>query len=179
MYATFLYLRGTIAPEDDGGDNGDVRNAVSSASPVQVKGRLVGGGVCARGDLVGSDLPCYKMAISSGLMAVHPKIFFHTQNYGKSMPRNYNAIQLISKTYVPRADVQYFLAGDFRSITVTSAGRNHHKLSSGNDFLEEPFWLTLIKDAFWALKSLFIFLLEQPSQLKYIEWPSFQSTVCF
>lgn len=28
-----------------------------------------------------------------------------------------------------------------------------------------------------ALKSLFIFLLEQPSQLKYIEWPSFQSTV--
>ncbi|KAI8564785.1 hypothetical protein RHMOL_Rhmol03G0209300 [Rhododendron molle] len=28
-----------------------------------------------------------------------------------------------------------------------------------------------------ALKSLFIFLLEQPSQLKYIEWPSFQSTL--
>jgi hypothetical protein len=31
---------------------------------------------------------------------------------------------------------------------------------------------------FRGLKSLFSFLIEQPSQLKYIEWPSFSNTVC-
>lgn len=31
---------------------------------------------------------------------------------------------------------------------------------------------------FRGLKSLFVFLIEQPSQLKYIEWPSFSNTVC-
>lgn len=29
-----------------------------------------------------------------------------------------------------------------------------------------------------CLKSLAVFLAEQPSQLKYIEWPGFQNTVC-
>jgi len=28
-----------------------------------------------------------------------------------------------------------------------------------------------------GLKYLFVFLVEQPSQLKYVEWPSFSSTV--
>ncbi|GMP64367.1 hypothetical protein CsSME_00025678 [Camellia sinensis var. sinensis] len=116
------------------------------------------------------------MAIISGLMTgfVHPKIPFQIQKYDRS--RDYNGIRLESKM-IPRAKIQYFLGGGFHTRYATSPGGNHHELSSGNDFLEEPFWLTLIKEAFWALKSLFVFLLEQPSQLKYIEWPSFHSTL--
>lgn len=89
---------------------------------------------------------------------------------------------------------------------VTSASRNDHHLSY-DDLQEEPFLLTFIKDTLWYflnfnlsskltcimnncsydydylfffrdLKSLFVFLIEQPSQLKYIEWPSFSNTVC-
>lgn len=29
-----------------------------------------------------------------------------------------------------------------------------------------------------SLKSVAVFLAEQPSQIKYIEWPTFQNTVC-
>lgn len=60
---------------------------------------------------------------------------------------------------------------------MTSAGRNQHQLSFDDGFSEEPFLLSLIKEAIWGLKSLFVFLVEQPSQLKYIEWPGFQSTL--
>ncbi|KAL2335619.1 hypothetical protein Fmac_016832 [Flemingia macrophylla] len=59
---------------------------------------------------------------------------------------------------------------------VTCAARNDH-LNYDDDLPEEPFLLSLIKDALWGLKSLFLFLVEQPSQLKYIEWPSFSSTL--
>ncbi|XP_027359384.1 uncharacterized protein LOC113868031 [Abrus precatorius] len=62
---------------------------------------------------------------------------------------------------------------------VTSAARNdhHHLRYDDDDLSQEPFLLTLIKDAIWGLISLFKFLFEQPSQLKYIEWPSFSSTL--
>jgi len=38
--------------------------------------------------------------------------------------------------------------------------------------------INLFSFFFRGLKSLFAFLIEQPSQLKYIEWPSFSNTVC-
>nr|XP_027086292.1 uncharacterized protein LOC113708041 isoform X4 [Coffea arabica] len=56
-------------------------------------------------------------------------------------------------------------------------GRNHQLPSIDDDFDQEPFWSNVLKKSFWALKSLSRFLVEQPSQLKYIEWPSFQSTL--
>nr|XP_010905623.1 uncharacterized protein LOC105032763 isoform X2 [Elaeis guineensis] len=57
-------------------------------------------------------------------------------------------------------------------------GRNCHRaFLSENEFDHEPFWLSMIKDVGWSLKSLAIFLAEQPSQLRYIEWPTFQSTL--
>ncbi|KAK4414297.1 hypothetical protein Salat_2842700 [Sesamum alatum] len=59
---------------------------------------------------------------------------------------------------------------------VSSAGRNY-QLSYNDDSRTEPFWLNLIRDAIWMTRSLLLFLGEQPSQLKYIEWPSFQSTL--
>ncbi|KAL3514971.1 hypothetical protein ACH5RR_021873 [Cinchona calisaya] len=58
-----------------------------------------------------------------------------------------------------------------------SVGRNHQLASTDDDFDQEPFWSNRLKEAFWATKSLFMFLVEQPSQLKYVEWPSFQSTL--
>ncbi|XP_043695083.1 uncharacterized protein LOC122645783 [Telopea speciosissima] len=59
-----------------------------------------------------------------------------------------------------------------------SSGRNQQELRFNEDEnRSEPFWSSLIKEAIWALRSLLVFLLEQPGQLKYIEWPSFQSTL--
>ncbi|CAN8276779.1 unnamed protein product [Cochlearia groenlandica] len=42
---------------------------------------------------------------------------------------------------------------------------------------EEPLWLSLVKDIVWSTRSLFSFMAEQPSQLKFIEWPSFINTL--
>ncbi|KAJ8765157.1 hypothetical protein K2173_010648 [Erythroxylum novogranatense] len=58
-----------------------------------------------------------------------------------------------------------------------SVGKSDYQLRYGDDLPQEPFWFSLIKDAIWGLKSLVVFLFEQPGQLKYIEWPSFQSTL--
>ncbi|XP_052192597.1 uncharacterized protein LOC127801454 isoform X2 [Diospyros lotus] len=113
-------------------------------------------------------------ACCSGL--VHPKLPFQIWKCNRSTPRDSKAIPLVSNK-IPRAKIHYSLAACTSTKYVSYAGRNHHNLSSGDDFLEEPFWLTLIKEAIWTLKSLFLFLLEQPSQLKYIEWPGFQSTL--
>ncbi|KAG4958826.1 hypothetical protein AAZX31_13G055900 [Glycine max] len=60
---------------------------------------------------------------------------------------------------------------------VTSAARNDHHLSYDDDLPQEPFLLTLIKDVIWGLRYIFVFLVEQPGQFKYIEWPSFSSTL--
>ncbi|KAF7147205.1 hypothetical protein RHSIM_Rhsim03G0180300 [Rhododendron simsii] len=120
------------------------------------------------------------MAIIHGLTEVcaglaHPKQPYQIQKYSRCTPSNYCGVQLVSRR-IPRAKT--CLATHFRIRYVAPALRSHHGLSyDDEDFVEEPIWLTLKKEAFGALKSLFIFLLEQPSQLKYIEWPSFQSTL--
>ncbi|KAK4752063.1 hypothetical protein SAY87_020861 [Trapa incisa] len=61
---------------------------------------------------------------------------------------------------------------------VLAAGSSSYGSSSKSDLSpEEPFWLALVKELIWSLKSLLSFLREQPNQLKYIEWPGFQSTL--
>ncbi|XAR59861.1 hypothetical protein NMG60_11015853 [Bertholletia excelsa] len=115
------------------------------------------------------------MAANAGLLC--PELPFKIQQVSKSMSRYYNTTRLVSK-WIPRREFHdVVIAADIHTKYAASAGRSHHELSFSDNSLEEPFWLTLIKEAYWALKSLFIFLLEQPSQLKYIEWPSFQSTL--
>ncbi|KMZ57657.1 hypothetical protein ZOSMA_83G00330 [Zostera marina] len=63
---------------------------------------------------------------------------------------------------------------------------NHEIFSSAkeredfNDNEPEPFWhswMYPVKDVVRELWSLVVFLMEQPSQLKYIEWPTFRSTL--
>ncbi|KAG5558562.1 hypothetical protein RHGRI_008490 [Rhododendron griersonianum] len=94
------------------------------------------------------------MAIISGLTEVcaglaHPKQPYQIQKYCRCTPSHYCGVQLVSRR-----------------------GKN----LSGNAFPHQ-ICCTCTEKSSWALKSLFIFLLEQPSQLKYIEWPSFQSTL--
>ncbi|KAK9007505.1 hypothetical protein V6N11_074427 [Hibiscus sabdariffa] len=60
---------------------------------------------------------------------------------------------------------------------VVSVGSNRHQSSFNNELSEEPFWPSLIRETIWCIRSLSLFLVEQPSQLKYIEWPSFVSTL--
>ncbi|CAA7395667.1 unnamed protein product [Spirodela intermedia] len=61
-----------------------------------------------------------------------------------------------------------------------SAGRGYRpQLQQVNygDGDQEAFWLALLKDVIWSFRFLVSFLAEQPGQLKYIEWPSFQTTL--
>ncbi|WJX70368.1 hypothetical protein P8452_54489 [Trifolium repens] len=76
-----------------------------------------------------------------------------------------------------RANIKQKYSNHISTKFVTSAARNDLHHISYDDSPEEPFLLTLIKESLWGLKSLFSFLIEQPSQLKYIEWPSFSNTL--
>ncbi|XP_010446356.1 PREDICTED: uncharacterized protein LOC104729156 [Camelina sativa] len=79
-------------------------------------------------------------------------------------------------------------SGDSRSINgrvshkpVVTVGCSRQSWSSHNNKQpseeEEPLWLSLLRDIVWSTRSLLSFMAEQPSQLKYIEWPSFTSTL--
>ncbi|XP_022748501.1 uncharacterized protein LOC111298087 isoform X2 [Durio zibethinus] len=70
-----------------------------------------------------------------------------------------------------------FVRKPYTSRHVMSVGSNRHQSSFDDELRGEPFLLSLIRETIWGLRSLFAFLVEQPSQLKYIEWPSFQSTL--
>ncbi|EPS64289.1 hypothetical protein M569_10496, partial [Genlisea aurea] len=59
---------------------------------------------------------------------------------------------------------------------VSSAERSP-VLNYSDDYNADPFWLSLIKECIWNARSLFQFLIEQPGQLKYIEWPTFDTTL--
>ncbi|KAF8088225.1 hypothetical protein N665_0549s0033 [Sinapis alba] len=48
---------------------------------------------------------------------------------------------------------------------------------SFHDKLEPPLWLSLVRDIVGSTRSVFSFMVEQPSQLKFIEWPSFTTTL--
>ncbi|KAK9287299.1 hypothetical protein L1049_015712 [Liquidambar formosana] len=117
------------------------------------------------------------LADCSGLIHIgHPKLPFCIQRYSETRFKDYNTVPVISKRKA-RTRIQYVLGERFGTKYSMSVRRNEQELSFADDVPEEPFWLSLIKEALWALKSLFLFLVEQPSQLKYIEWPSFQSTL--
>ncbi|KAK0582669.1 hypothetical protein LWI29_028351 [Acer saccharum] len=90
-----------------------------------------------------------------------------------------NAVWSPCQRVVSRAGIRCFPAGQHREIKrMNSVGRDYQQLSIDDDSVhEESFWLSLVKEAIWGLKFLFTFLAEQPSQLKYLEWPSFQSTL--
>ncbi|GJZ62583.1 Orf y [Tanacetum coccineum] len=71
---------------------------------------------------------------------------------------------------------QFFLREGYGAKYAVSVGGRYHDLSLHNGG-NEPFWLEPAQGFIRSIKSLFAFLAEQPSQLKYIEWPDFQNTV--
>ncbi|KAF6150751.1 hypothetical protein GIB67_020834 [Kingdonia uniflora] len=55
------------------------------------------------------------------------------------------------------------------------SARSYHELKTNDG--SDSFWLSLTKEAIGGFRSLGVFLVVQPSQLRYIEWPSFRSTM--
>ncbi|XP_011085752.1 uncharacterized protein LOC105167651 isoform X1 [Sesamum indicum] len=126
------------------------------------------------------------MAIVSGLAfsgirslaigAGYPKLPFENHNhdahtFSKFQRGTASVLGKYPKVQIPYSHLRYQ-----GRTHILSAGRNHH-LNYNDDSHSEPFWLNLIREAIWTTRSLLLFLVEQPSQLKYIEWPSFQSTL--
>ncbi|KAL9266093.1 hypothetical protein AKJ16_DCAP14574 [Drosera capensis] len=67
------------------------------------------------------------------------------------------------------------LKPDFALHATFSRGENLSEFDDGSE--RSSFWVKKYKHFIRTLKAVLIFLSEQPSQLKYIEWPSFQSTL--
>ncbi|XP_051122982.1 uncharacterized protein LOC127245875 isoform X2 [Andrographis paniculata] len=83
---------------------------------------------------------------------------------------------LISRTN-PSLEIPFFHHQHSRPrpARILSAERNYEP--SHQSSRKEPFWLNPFREALWNTRSLLVFLAEQPGQLKYIEWPSFRSTL--
>ncbi|KAF5745770.1 hypothetical protein HS088_TW07G01363 [Tripterygium wilfordii] len=113
----------------------------------------------------------------SGLANPCPtKLPFRIQSYNGIRFNDYNTVQL-RPGMISRQKIPYIFANYSGNKHALSVGRNSQQLSFEDGVPEETFLISLVKQAIWALRSLFVFLVEQPSQLKYIEWPSFQSTL--
>ncbi|XP_039045114.1 uncharacterized protein LOC120184807 isoform X1 [Hibiscus syriacus] len=113
-------------------------------------------------------------AISSGFL-LHPsynKLSFQLNKYQRTRLACYEPNRLASEK-ISRGSS---LRKPCTSSHVVSLGSNR-QLSFDDELPEEPFWLCLIRETIWGIRSLSVFLIKQPSQLKYIEWPSFVSTL--
>ncbi|KAL0429445.1 UNVERIFIED_CONTAM: hypothetical protein Sradi_0570500 [Sesamum radiatum] len=128
------------------------------------------------------------MAIVSGLAfsgirsleigAGDPKLPFKNHNHDAHTFSKFQrgTASVLGKLQYPKVRIPYLHLRHQRRTHILSAGRNY-QLNYNDDSHTEPLWLNLIREAIWTTRSLFLFLVEQPSQLKYIEWPSFQSTL--
>ncbi|ONH92332.1 hypothetical protein PRUPE_8G169100 [Prunus persica] len=118
------------------------------------------------------------VANCSGLIhnSGHAKLPFGIRKYNGAKIDNYDSISMASRRTV-KGGIQYLPARRIGTICAASVGRDRRQLSFDDDLPQDPYFLSLVKEAVWGLRSLFIFLVEQPSQLKYIEWPGFRSTL--
>lgn len=116
-------------------------------------------------------------AYCSGLLhPVHSKQQFRIRRYNGSRFRKFSVDELASRWQIAQARIQYAHAQGFAASYI-SRDSDHHQSRLHEDLPGDPFWMTLIKESLWFVRSLFAFLIEQPSQLKYLEWPSFYSTL--
>ncbi|XP_008382089.1 uncharacterized protein [Malus domestica] len=117
----------------------------------------------------------------SGLVhrSSHAKLPFGIKQCNGAKINNCNDV-LVTSRWIVRGGrgIQYLTAHRVGTICAASVGRDHRQLRIDDDSPQEPYFLSLVKEAVRGLRSLFVFLVEQPSQLKYIEWPGFRSTVC-
>ncbi|KAL0397406.1 UNVERIFIED_CONTAM: hypothetical protein Scaly_0189000 [Sesamum calycinum] len=112
------------------------------------------------------------LAIGAGC----PKLPFGNHNHDAHTFRKFQRGTASVLGKYPKVRIPFLHLGYQGRTHILSAGRNY-QLNYNDDSHTEPFWLNLIREAIWTTRSLLLFLVEQPSQLKYIEWPSFQSTL--
>ncbi|XP_048337184.2 uncharacterized protein LOC107427392 [Ziziphus jujuba] len=119
------------------------------------------------------------MATCSGLIRqpIHAKLLpVHNKQCNVGKFNKYNAIKASSKR-IPSGVIEFSSTCGFCTIHAVPGRRDNYQSKFDDDLAEEPFWITLVKDTLWGMRSLFFFLVEQPSQLKYIEWPGFRTTL--
>ncbi|KAH0670026.1 hypothetical protein KY285_024181 [Solanum tuberosum] len=104
---------------------------------------------------------------------VYPRLPSHIVSYKRSTLKSHGCVQPVSRKVPGRSIMHFSLAG--RAVKCASFVERNYQSSVNDD--EDPFWINATKQAVRAAKSILEFLVEQPSQLKYIEWPGFQSTV--
>lgn len=95
-------------------------------------------------------------------------------NYSHTKSLNTNLPYRLTSEYKYSSSKMQSQQGSSR-IMVTRADGPY--LSIDEDIDTDPFLLWLGKEFLRDFKSALLFLWEQPGQLKYIEWPSFQSTL--
>ncbi|XP_004240064.1 uncharacterized protein [Solanum lycopersicum] len=104
---------------------------------------------------------------------VYPRLPSYTVSYKRSTLKSHGCVQPVSGKVPCRSITHLSLAG--RAIKCASFVERNYQSSVNDD--EDPFWINATKQSVRAAKSIMEFLVEQPSQLKYIEWPGFQSTL--
>ncbi|XP_076956388.1 uncharacterized protein LOC143631519 [Bidens hawaiensis] len=106
-----------------------------------------------------------------------PKPLLHTRKFPVNTSVNYQKRHFVyEKSF--KTGPQYIVRERYGAKYAVSVGSRIHDLSlHNNNNGNEPFWLPHAKSVIRGLKSVLSFLAEQPSQLKYIEWPGFQNTV--
>jgi len=104
----------------------------------------------------------------------------HTKSLNTNLPYRLTSEVLVPPSFNLKLKCKYSSSkmqsqqGSSR-IMATRADRPY--LSIDKDIDTDPFLLWLGKELLRDSKSALLFLWEQPGQLKYIEWPSFQSTL--
>lgn len=119
-----------------------------------------------RSDLV-TGVPCPKIG------GVYPRLPSHIVSYKRSTLKSHDSVQPVSRKVPGRSIAHLSLAG--RAVKCASFVERNYQSSVNDD--EDPFLINATKQTIRAAKLVLQFLVEQPSQLKYIEWPGFQSTL--
>ncbi|GMJ12686.1 hypothetical protein HRI_004937800 [Hibiscus trionum] len=120
--------------------------------------------------MIASRLPANSSAL---LNPSYHKLSFQLNRYQRTRFACYKTKQSASQ----KISIGSSLRKPCMSNHVVSVRSNRHRNSFDDELSEDPFWLSLIRETIWGIRSLSVFLVEQPSQLKYIEWPSFVSTL--
>lgn len=117
------------------------------------------------------------MAAFSALLS-HSSVLGHPNANGNPMLsfRYPKAPDMVKCKFVPKW-TQSFQVERVRPRFAMSREGSYGGMKFDDEYDQDPLWLELCKETIRSLKSLFAFLVEQPGQLKHLEWPTFQDTL--
>ncbi|KAK9677514.1 hypothetical protein RND81_11G148600 [Saponaria officinalis] len=116
-----------------------------------------------------------KMAAFSGLLSNFPVLGYNNVNQMLSFQHtsiSSNSKNLSTCSFVPK----WISSSKMQSFDVTRVSKGGNYGLKFDEYDEDPYLLHLFKESLRGSKVLFDFLIQQPGQLKYIEWPSFNYT---